>query len=146
MTVRVPVFRPGTPLIVLLLAVLLHTALGPILGCHADPPRTAVVPVAAASSSAPAECVGCSPDQQYSVVLDACTADRPCQDGTAGRHDPLDTVARWTSAPSDDGPAVSAMCDAPPPPQPRVALDPAAVPEPLAAVLAPVAVLCVDRN
>lgn len=164
MTVRTAVHRPAAPFVVLLLAVLVHTAFGPLLACHAtllEQPVATVATVTASPESEPAACPGCvpdaSPDTESSirttaaedrplspVETDPCTPDRPCHSPNASDAAD-DPVLRGLDNPRDPGPALAARLGPDPVERPAVPTSTSS-PMPPAAVLAPVAVLCVDRN
>ena len=146
---RVSRLSPGFPLVALLLAVLVHTALGPILACHADVPGRSV---ALAAVVEPAPCPGCVPkpladgERAGSTTFptspigwNPCSSDRPCQHGPSGGG------PRAMALPDglrDPGPAAPALRLSPDPQQRQTA--PGA--DPVPARPASVAVLCVDRS
>lgn len=160
--VRPVSFPAGASLIALLLVVLTHAVLGPMLICYDEPLMRTVVPAAVAVSSEPApvdcpECVRDSPSQlrvaatptSWPVAADAadpCTSDHPCQHAPVTRHSTRDGASRALASPRVDAPEPITVC----PPLDRDAPSAARVsptgPVPLPAALAPVAVLCVDRN
>lgn len=168
MTVRTAICRPAAPF-VLLLALLVHTAFGLVLACHDtthdmthERPLATVAAVTEAPEHGTAECPGCvpgaTPDAEGptrgpaagelpnpQAETDPCTPDRPCH-GPAGSHAAENSAARGFDNPRDPGPALVPACVEPN--RAERPVQPAPVPNPMppAAVLAPVAVLCVDRN
>lgn len=162
MIVRTAMRRPATPFVVLLLAVLVHTAFGPILACHDMTQERTVASVTVSSDQETAECPGCGPDESPDAESptrslaaedlpispaepDPCTPDRPCH-GPSGSHAAEDAALRGLDNPRDPGPALVPACLGPDRAERPVLPAPASNPVPLAAVRAPVAVLCVDRN
>lgn len=123
--------RPGLPLVFLLLAVLAHAGLGVLASCPpAGSDRSAAVAFAVVA-------------QPVTGVPDPCTSDAPCQHGTTLDHGD-ETAARSHDASRPIAPAIVSSALTPSAPQPLSMAVACAVP-PVAA-LAPVAVLCVDRN
>ena len=164
MSVRTAIRGPATPFVVLLLAVLVHTAFGPLLACHDMPQERSVAMVASvtvAPDQEPAECPGCGPDESPDAEsltrslaaedllspneADPCTPDRPCH-GPSGSHAAEEAALRGLDNPRDPGPALVPACLGPARAELPVVSAPTSSPVPPAAVRAPVAVLCVDRN
>lgn len=143
---RARLLRPGLPPVTLLLALLLSAALGSILDCHAGTdghrvhPAAVAEPAGAAAAEPAAALLSAVPPARW----DPCTSDHPCQHGPAdgGVNAP---VVRGPDLPRTSEPAASSPCPWPPRAEPQagaVVLDGG----PAAAALAPLAVLCVDRN
>ena len=161
MIVRTAMRRPATPFVVLLLAVLVHTAFGPILACHDMTQERTVASVTVSSDQETAECPGCGPDESPDAEsptrgpaaedlisphgTDPCTPDRPCY-GPSGSHAAEDAALRGLDNPRDLGPALVPACLGPDRAERPVLPARSSSPVLLAAVRAPVAVLCVDRN
>ena len=163
MIVRTAMRRPATPFVVLLLAVLVHTAFAPLLACHDMTQEQAVATVASVTVSSDHEtagCPGCGPDGSPGAAspsssaaedllppddTDPCTPDRPCH-GTSGSHAAEDAALRGLDNPRDPDPALVPACLGPDRAARHVVPAPTSSPVPPAAVRAPVAVLCVDRN
>lgn len=164
MIVRTARRRPATPFVVLLLAVLVHTACGPLLACHDTPQNRWMATVATVTVSPDhrtAECPGCALDEAPHAESptrspaaedllppdegDSCTPDRPCH-GPSGSHAAEDVALRGLDSPRDPAPAHVPACLRPDRAERPALPAPKSSPVPPAAVLAPVAVLCVDRN
>ena len=164
MIVRTAMRRPATPFVVLLLAVLVHTAFGPLLACDDMTQEQAVATVASVTvppDHETAECPGCGPDEAPDAEsptrspeagdlispneTDPCTQDRPCH-GPSGSHAAEDAALRGLDNPRDPGPALVPACLGPDRAERPVLPTPVSNPVPPAAVRTPVAVLCVDRN
>ena len=164
MTVRSAKHRPAAPFVLLLLAVLVYTAFGPVLACQ-DMTQERPVAAAAAGTVAPehetARCPGCLPDESPDAESPTrgsaaelpispaepgpCTPERPCH-GPSGSHAAGDPALRGLDNPRALVPAVVSACLGPAPVERPVLPASTSGPVPPAAVLAPVAVLCVDRN
>lgn len=159
---RQPVLRSGVPLIVLVVAVFVSTALGAIVACHVPMGDRLVTAVAAADAEWRAgECPSCLLEDRAGAVrvnTDAavdsdaaplesrlCTSHRPCQHGPQGAHNGGDVVVRGLGVPRDGGPCLTA-CLAPRLDTSRGQDVSVSDPVPPLAVRAPVAVLGVDRN
>ena len=162
---RTAMHRPAAPFVLLLIAVFVHTAFGPVLACHTITPEQPVASVAAVTAlvQETGGCPGCLPDAPLDAegnasvpangdpsgspaVTGLCTPDRPCHHAPAGRDTAVDPAVRGVDAPRDSGPALLSTCFRPDQVEQPVLPAPASNPVPPAAVLAPVAVLCVDRN
>lgn len=97
---------------------------------------------------------GVGPSDQDAVAVVAvgghvdCREDRPCQRESPPRPAVAEAVTRALDGSRDGGPSTRLSClDAPLTPASRVGSEPVTAAPPLRpAVLAPVAVLCVDRN
>lgn len=165
MTVRTATPRPARTLLVLLAAVLVHTALGSILACHAAASERPVATVAADTTPVQqtATCPDCLPEAGTGAEAATttpmtgdvpipptpsgpCTPDRPCQHGSGGGHAGGDTAIRGVDPSRDGGPPVVSASFGADQVKPPVPAESVSGPVPPAAVLTPVAVLCVNRN
>ncbi|RZT85597.1 hypothetical protein EV383_2472 [Pseudonocardia sediminis] len=152
---RRPVYRSGVPVLVLLLALLSHTALGPLLACHARTAEATAVSVATVAGAD--DCVGCPPETETPTAAtwsapgsagpDGCTAGHPCHHLPSDGHAVDDVGVRASDAPRiDAAPAPASRCLTPERPEPLRVPVSVSGPVPLPGEREPVAVLCVDRN
>lgn len=165
MTVRSAKRRPAAPFVLLLIAVLVYIAFGPVLACQdmtQERPVAAVVAVTVAPEHQTAGCPGCLPDESPDAESPTrgsaaeglpispaephpCTPERPCH-GPSESHAAGDPALRGLDNPRALVPAVVSACLGSAPVERSVRPASTSGPVPPAAVLAPVAVLCVDRN
>ena len=163
MTVRLPVLRSGVPLLILVVALFVHTALGSLLA-HAPVQDGPAVLAAVEAERQVGPCLGCllvdgagparvatgtdtTPDADAGPAeLQLCTPHWPCQHGPQEGHDGGDVVVRGLALPRDGGPCLLTACLKSHPPGLRAEGVSVSGPVPPLAVRAPVAVLGVDRN